>query len=277
MRAAIAASFAIALVALVVSLQGRAPPAPPPGIDELKAEVSSLRASVDRASAELRDLGVQVREVGAVVADLRARSPAGAALPPSADAAAVGSAQRLDELTRALDALAEKLGRMDEATASPQVLPRDSTAVETAEQKAAAVSDSQRIALDRELPAADRIQALRQLRSRGGRSREVALAMIELIQDPSLSSGLRADVIRNLHRVNFEELKAPLLHSVVQDPDPEVRSEAAETLDAFAGDGVVRETLSHVSENDADAEVRAEASRSLASSETRRGTEAAGR
>lgn len=120
----------------------------------------------------------------------------------------------------------------------------------------------QAVAIDRELEPRERLKSLRELRFLPeGRSPEVTGAMIEIIEDASVEARIRADVIRNLDGVTLPELRAPLIQSVLHDPDPEVREEAAETLGEYlkTGDLGVAEVLRQVGEADGANRVRREA------------------
>ena len=119
-------------------------------------------------------------------------------------------------------------------------------------------------AVNRALSTVERIKALEALRQiPDGRSREVTVAMVELIQNPDIGSRFRAHIIRNLDGVTFEELKEPLIQALLNDPDHEVREETAETLWHYLGDPRVMEAMEYAKENDAARNVREEAARRI--------------
>lgn len=101
---------------------------------------------------------------------------------------------------------------------------------ETPDERAAVIAEIETTALDRQAPAGARLLALKLLRFRNGRTREVAAAMVEILGDPSLDASTRADIIRNLDGLRFEEMKAPLLHALQRDSDPKVRMEVTQRL-----------------------------------------------
>jgi hypothetical protein len=60
-------------------------------------------------------------------------------------------------------------------------------------------------------------------------------------------------------RVDFPELKDPLLRVLANDTHPETRSETVETLQPFYGDPGVHAAVANVRDNDQDLRVRREA------------------
>ena len=74
---------------------------------------------------------------------------------------------------------------------------------------------------------------------------------------------MRADIFRQLHGVTEPVLKEPLLQALARDPAPKVREEAAETLDLYHDDPNVMAWLRHTARQDPDVEVRAQAAVSL--------------
>jgi len=192
--------------------------------------------------------------------------PALAASPGEAESAAEAISQdSTSELLR--ERIETLIVRLDEAATRPLAVAPGialGAAAETSEERARFVEENQAAALDRSLTTENRLQALRELRSRDGRSREVTLAMLEIIEDPATPPNLRADIIRNLHGVAFDELEAPLLRILSEDPDPETRAETVETLDLFYDRPHVYAAVVQVRDSDKDPRVRAEAFERLA-------------
>ena len=108
----------------------------------------------------------------------------------------------------------------------------------------------------------DRVEALRQLRDRNGRDPQVAAAMATLART-SLDPRIRADIFRQLSGVVEPTLKRVMLDALKQDPVPEVRAEAAETLAAYQNDPEVSSQLAATSRGDADIEVREQAAEAM--------------
>lgn len=175
-------------------------------------------------------------------------------------------------LVEKLERIEGRLQDVDRAVRTPVVAPMIGGTVETEAKRQARVQENQAIAVDRSQGIGERVRALRELRFRDGRSLEVTLAMTELFQDPATPAALRADIIRQLDEVTFPELREPLLHAVLNDPEAEVREESAETLGPFLDDPRVEEVLRHVKENDPDHRVRRQAYESL-EGDARRGAE----
>ena len=156
-----------------------------------------------------------------------------------------------------LDEVSQRIERVNAAQRAGVVVT--SAAVETPEDRARIVEENRLVALDPRRSVGDRLQALRALRTRDGRSRDVALAMMELIETPDLEPRMRADIIRNLNGVEFPELRDPLLRILASDRHPETRAETVETLQVFYGDPAVHAAVVNVRDNDEDLRVRVEA------------------
>lgn len=233
------------------------------GAGETLENIGERLKGIERQIASL-ELGIQ--NLGKRMSDLGPR-PRGAGTVAKEDVldAVVDSAE--NPILTAVELLADKLDRLEnrledgEVRLMPtQLLKQAGLHVLSDEETTEWISGSTEAAVDRSLGVKERVQALERLRQySGGRTKEVALAMIELIQDSSIDSLMRAHVIRNLHGLTFEELKQPLLHALLNDPDPEVRSESVETLEEYLGDPTVMEAMVHVQENDESIEVQAEA------------------
>ncbi len=126
------------------------------------------------------------------------------------------------------------------------------------------VADLQADAMDRAAAGYMRLQALRRLRFLpNGRSREVVLSMLELYRE-SDDPKVRADVFRQLSKVDMPELRDAAIEALENDKSVKVREEAAETLGPFRKDPAARDALERAAENDADAGVQDEAKKALA-------------
>ena len=77
------------------------------------------------------------------------------------------------------------------------------------------------------------------------------------------NSEIPADIIRQLHRAQLEELADPLIYYLRNDSSEEVREEAAETLGDFLDFPRVREALTQARNDDPAARVRRQAERTL--------------
>ncbi len=254
--AAIAVLHTVYVTHLAQSLQV------PGELMSLESELEQTRDVLTTLESKLDQLGSQFLNVGGTTAV----SAVAAELPPAAVPVATSTiSPKLDEIAGHIETLVARVDELSaQAAAIPMPLPSPSgRASETPEARAQIVADGQTVAEDRSLTPQERLGALRALRFRDGRSHEVTLAMIELIEDPSLTPPLRADIVRQLDEVTFEELKAPLLHIIASDPDVETRSEAVETLQPFYDDPAVYDAVVHVRDHDTSHEVRREAMRRL--------------
>ena len=221
----------------------------------LEESVGALGESIGRAVASISALALEVDRL----AEPTPRQEAAGDDPPTAAAGGEGDGghETIRTALERLEGIAARLERASAAGATPLIVT--AAAPETAEDRKRIVEESQPVALDRQRSPDERLKALRELRSRDGRSREVALAMLELIESPDLDPRTRADIIRNLDGVDFPELKDPLLRILANDTHPETRSETVETLQPFYGDGAVHAAVANVRDNDQDLRVRMEA------------------
>ena len=247
----VASVSAIALVVAIYAVQSSS--GDPPLVRQLQGDVDDLRRHTSALGETIRELADEIASLNDSIQALQ-RAPR--------ERAADDESGRLEKLTAKLEEMAGSLKEIDARSRRMSVLIGAVRTVETPEERTAVVEENQSVALDRSLTPQSRLQALRSLRGRNGRSHEVTLAMIELIQDPNVDSSTRADIIRNLHGVTFEELKQPLLNRL-EDPDPETRSETVETLDVFYDDQTVYDAVLHVRDNDKDLRVRMEATQRL--------------
>jgi hypothetical protein len=246
-----AGSVCLSITALILSIHvsvTRAPVEPEASSrveDDFRAALASLEKKAGSLEARLRSL-----EDGLSASRSRKEGASRPGFDP----------QDLQDLRRRLAEVEGKLPDIPDAREEIETAP-----VERPQPPGAgrSIEEEKAIAIDRSVPPDTRIQSLSVLRARGGRTREVVLEMIELIRDPGLAPRLRAAVIRNLSHLDLEELKQPLLDILVSDADPETRSEAVETLEAFYGDPAVRKAVENVRDNDASPEVREEAARRL--------------
>lgn len=124
------------------------------------------------------------------------------------------------------------------------------------------------IASDGSLTDEERLRALRSLRfqvdENGADARDstVVVSMIDVYHG-STDVVTRADVLRQLDGVTDPALLPVLLDALANDPEADVREEAAETLGEYMPDPGVESALRHAAANDADAGVRKEANGSL--------------
>jgi hypothetical protein len=219
----------------------------------LEKGIGALDERLERADAGLVALTLKVDRL----AEASAPRPDGK---DDGAATAEGEVPKGEAIRTILERLDDLAAKVEKAAAAPQaiVVPAGGV-IETAEDRKRIVEENRPVALDRQRSPDERLQALRQLRSRDGRSREVALAMLELIESPDLEPRTRADIIRNLDGVDFPELKEPLLRILASDTHPETRSETVETLQPFYGDPAVHAAVANVRDNDQDLRVRMEA------------------
>ena len=235
----------------------------PPGADPrallLDAELSALQEGAAGLEESVRALEARISRLESAANAREAEAPP--AVPDDEIARRIESA--LDERLEKLEAeITDHLTAIERRASAPAVIGQQ---VETEEERAAIVAEKQAIAVDRTLSAESRIRALADLRFRDGRSLEVTRAMIEMIMDPAIEASRRAHIIRNLDGVTFPELKPSLIQSVLNDPDPEVREEAAETLGEYLreNDQEVGEVLRRVNQTDSANRVREEAANQL--------------
>lgn len=228
----------------------------------VETAIAELQVTSSSLEEQVRELTGGVAALVDAVEGLRAASRESVVTESPAERSPADlEPEGLRELVARLEEVATQLEEV--GSRSQGVLVAGRPVVETEEERARTVAESQGIATDRTVPSVERLAALRQLRGRGGRSHEVTLAMIELIQDPSIDGRTRADIIRNLHGVDFEELKQPLVNVLESDGSAEVRSETIETLDVFYDDPAVFQAVAHVRDNDPDFRVRMEATQRL--------------
>jgi hypothetical protein len=113
----------------------------------------------------------------------------------------------------------------------------------------------------------ERLIALQALRRSGQEVSDVVASMVQVAQaaeDPAV----KARLFQAVDGASDPILKAPLVFGL-QDPNPNVRRQAADALSEFKNDPIVMEWLKYISQNDQDPRVRREAEQAL--QERRRG------
>jgi hypothetical protein len=225
----------MAMMAGVVVLYRRQP--------DTARSIAALSARVDQLSLRVAAAQVTPRFVPVPL-------PAGTS--PALAQAVNGS---LEELARRITVLEERLKGPDgqpQAPSRPERPPSEASAAARA------------VAVDTSAPLPQRIRALQALRATNQRTREVTQSMIDLLSRPEVDAHSREEIIKHLHGVEFEELKAPLLGVLGSDQDPGIKAEAVETLSVFLNDPKVYEAVARLRDKDPAEPVRAEAARRLA-------------
>jgi hypothetical protein len=221
----------------------------------LEEGLGSLGERLERAGTDLAELARKVDRLAEASPPRRDGEDAGAG--SAGDGGGAGQGEAMQAILDRLDGIAAKV---EKAAAAPQAIVIPAAAqLETAEERQRIVEENQSVALDRRRTPEERLMALRELRGRDGRSHEVVLGLLELIETPDLDPRRRADIIRNLDGVDFPELKDPLLRILANDTHSETRSETIETLQPFYGDPEVHAAVAKVRDSDADIRVRMEA------------------
>jgi len=130
-----------------------------------------------------------------------------------------------------------------------------------------ALAAATRTLLDRQAPVDERAAALTLLRPNDGRSdgrtHEVVVAALELLERPEVSPKTRAGMIRDLDKLRDASLKDPLVAILTRDADGRTRREAVETLAVFYDDPQVRGLVERLRDSDPEPEVRAQAVKQL--------------
>ncbi|MCA9076123.1 MAG: HEAT repeat domain-containing protein [Planctomycetaceae bacterium] len=156
---------------------------------------------------------------------------------------------------RAMESLGGQLGEMERSL---------DARVDHLKQDLDPVARNQSVVLDSQASESQRLQALRELRfaDGDGRSHEVVVAMLGLASETS-DTRVRADIYRQLDEVKNPIMVEPLLESLANSSDSEVREEAAESLGGFATRADVREALQTTTDHDQSSSVRQQAQASL--------------
>jgi len=247
---------------------------------------AAIDARIARLESDLAALADQVRllrsrsdlaQVG-IGGDMGGGSAEGErrALPSPADeAAAAAEVRALRERLETLELELARLrrdARLGGSARSPELggsIARDPTGADGPGALAAqaGLDEWARRANDPGIAERDRLDALRRLRGKrnadGTDARLAAVqGMVELARY-SENASTRADVWRQLSGVTDPGMRQALLDALRDDPSPEVREEAAETLADFLPDAAVQAALQWAADNDPDADVRAQAFESL--------------
>jgi len=116
--------------------------------------------------------------------------------------------------------------------------------------------------LDTRLSPKERLEALSKLDRRGTLDDDTLRIVLELLRTLPEARD-RATILRELHGKKSALLVEPLLSYLRDDPDENVREEAAETLDDFLAEPRVLEALTLAKDSDPSAKVRRQAAESL--------------
>lgn len=245
-------ALAGAAVAVAVAARGRHVGVVPvavagPDVEELAQRMTALERQL-----ELVRVGTAVRSVAqGRAAPMVAPGPAGGAPPEVAE---------LGQRVAALERLAAEVtqGRQGGHPLSPE-----------------AMAAATRMVLDRQASVNERAAALTLLRPNDGRAdgrtHEVVVAALELLDRPELSPRMRAGMIRDLDKLRDPSLKDPLVAILQRDGDGRTRREAVETLAVFYDDPQVRGLVERLKEADPEPEVRAQAIKQLGRWQARSG------
>lgn len=135
--------------------------------------------------------------------------------------------------------------------------------MQTTDELADQIQSAKAVILDPGEAVHRKLAALRVLRSADARSDDIVREMVSAYYSTG-DQEARADIFRQLHGVHTPELKRPLVEAV-SDPAnrPELREEAAETLEGYTSDPNITAWLEHVAQHDENPKVREQASRSL--------------
>jgi hypothetical protein len=104
-------------------------------------------------------------------------------------------------------------------------------------------------AMDTGHSAAKRLHALKMLKAYGGRTTEVALSMLALLQQTD-DPALRLEILQNLRGVEGGQVAHRLMEILRGDSHTAVREEAADSLRIFVQNEEVRLALDHAGRSD---------------------------
>jgi len=219
-------------------------------------------AGPDVEALEERMTGLERQlELVRVGAAVRAAAPGRAGAPAAPPA--VGGAPQVVDLAQRVVALERLAAEITQHRQGGRPLPPEAMAAAT------------RTVLDRQASVEERAQALTLLRPNDGRadgrSHEVVVAALEVIDRPDLSPRLRAGMIRDLDKLKDPALKDPLVAVLNRDGDGRTRREAVETLAVFYDDPQVRGLVERLKDSDPEPEVRAQAIKQLGRWQSRNG------
>jgi HEAT repeats len=221
------------------------------GRREAAAESRAQRQALDALEEDVAALERRVRARTMLPVRVEtAPSPAGQL--PDANAGVAALAARIEDLHERISALEARLSGQRQRRPEP---PPPSEAELLA---------ARSIALDRRGAAKSRVTALKTLRlAEHGRSLEVALATLELIDTPEVDPDLRSDAISELKGLRFPEIKDPMLAMLGKLDHEDTRKEAVQVLRGYLDDPAVLQALTRVRDHDPSGEVRREASQRI--------------
>jgi HEAT repeat protein len=249
----------VAVIALAVALFRSPEPA-------LHAQAPHPVASGEEGvlGQRVASLEAEVARLGGEIALLRSSSPGAreTVVSDGGDSAAVGA--RIADLERQLNEL--KTTRKTASSKLDELLREARAQAEGGEK---GIEEWTRTAQNGAATEEELLAALRKLRGAelpdGTDARLGVLPEMIRLAENSQDERARADVWRQLSGVTDPSLLQPLLHALQNDPSPEAREEAAETLGDFMPDPAVRNALQFAAENDASPDVRAQCYESLGS------------
>ncbi|MFN0059673.1 MAG: HEAT repeat domain-containing protein [Planctomycetota bacterium] len=255
-----------AATALVATLLG-CDNARDPSIDQLQSSLSGQADRIAKLEAALDAVQRVVNELRAAgnLARVESHAPAtstNGAQPSDGSRVDAGKvAEDVAELGERLALLEELAQTLTEQLAANRSQPPGAvTPPPTAEQML-------EVFADRERPEADRIRVAKQFRSQAAeldeeQRRLVTAELLAWLGD-SDNAEMRAFIVRNLHGVKVSDIKGPLIGLLRSDADARVREEAAETLDDYLDDPLVKSALERAATDDADGAVRRQAAAAL--------------
>jgi hypothetical protein len=209
------------------------------------AERRAQQEALDSVRDEVDALAAQVRAMPLFPAR-RAPTRAGDPLPASGPDLSEVLAQ-MESLHKRVSALE---ARLDQARQRAERPPPT----------AAEIAAAQSVALDRQAPARNRIDALKTLRrTEHGRTREVSLAMLELIHASDVPPDLRSDAVSELKGLRFPELKDPMVGLLGKLDHEDTRKEAVQVLRGYLDDPGVLAAVTRARDHDPSSDVRGEA------------------
>jgi hypothetical protein len=195
------------------------------------------------------------RQIEAMRVGLVVRSATQVKGAPALAPAAAAPAPAIGDLDRRVAQLEQLAAAIRERQAGGRPL--------TPEQMAAAT----RTVLDRQASVEERAAALTKLRPNDGRAdgrtHEVVLAALELLEKSEMPPRMRANMVRDLDKLRDPALKDPIVGILTRDPDGRTRREAVETLAVFYDDPQVRGLVERLKDTDPEQEVRAQAVKQL--------------
>jgi len=249
---------AMAGAATAFAMTGAAQPStvpqqPDPGVGE-------LRARLEQVEAESRTAVPVASAVPVERAETVEPQPALLASDPEV-------ARRLAALEQAFAALQQRAAQSD-AVPAPASLVKEPDPVDRARR----VQENQQLILDARSDDKAKLRAWSQLRGLGDSWNDAVVATMTHLGLTSADAKVRADVWRQADggsRVHPVMCNALLL-ALASDGDAKVRDEAAETLENYLGQPVVRQALEQASRHDADEKVRRRAVETLSRVDRRR-------